>query len=337
MIKLKYPKFLKAKDSVYLVSPSFGCSYEPYKSRLVKAIENLKKLGFNVCEGRYIFQNDSLLSTTKENICAEFIEAYKTADLLLSVGGGEWMLSILDTLDFSTLKKLEPKWFMGYSDNTNITFLLTTLCDTASIYGANAGEFGVLNFYEYEENMLAIIKGEKLIFNNYLKYELNSLKNESNPYVSLNLDTPVKMDAYPLSNITLCGRLLGGCIDSLSALVGTKFDNVKKFSAKYKNIIWFLEACDMTPIEVARRLLQMKYAGWFDEAIGFIFGRPLHTEEMFNKTYKELIIEALEDLGVDIIFDADIGHLKPQIPIICGSKANITYKDNKLTIEYILE
>lgn len=334
---MKYPKFLNEKDTIYLISPSFGCSTEPYKSRLKKAIFNLKEKGFNIIEGLYVYQNECLLSTNKENICAEFLNAYKLSNLLLSVGGGEWMLSILDTFDFSTIKKLEPKWFMGYSDNTNLTFLLTTLCDTATIYGANAPEFGVLNFIDYQENMISLIKGEKLKFSNYEKYESNSLKDELNPYLNLNLDTPVKMDSYPLADISLEGRLIGGCIDSLSSLVGTKFDNMKKFNAKYKNTIWFLEACDMTPIEVARRLLQMKYAGWFDEVCGFIFGRPLHTEEMCGKNYKELIIEALEDLGVDIIFDADIGHLKPQIPIICGAKAKVTYNKNTLNIEYILE
>ena len=37
----------------------------------------------------------------------------------------------------------KPKWYMGYSDNTNFTFLLTTLCDVASIYGPCAGNFGM--------------------------------------------------------------------------------------------------------------------------------------------------------------------------------------------------
>ena len=32
---------------------------------------------------------------------------------------------------------------MGYSDNTNLNFLLPTLCDTAAIYGPNAPAFGM--------------------------------------------------------------------------------------------------------------------------------------------------------------------------------------------------
>ena len=35
--------------------------------------------------------------------------------------------------DFEKIRQEEPKWFMGYSDNTNLLFLLATLCDTAGI------------------------------------------------------------------------------------------------------------------------------------------------------------------------------------------------------------
>lgn len=45
------------------------------------------------------------------------------------------MCEDLDYVDFERVKEADPKWYMGYSDNTNFTFLLTTLCDTASIYG----------------------------------------------------------------------------------------------------------------------------------------------------------------------------------------------------------
>lgn len=49
------------------------------------------------------------------------------------------MCEILDYVDFDKIRKADPKWYLGYSDNTNFTFLLTTLCDTASIYGPCAG------------------------------------------------------------------------------------------------------------------------------------------------------------------------------------------------------
>ena len=40
------------------------------------------------------------------------------------------MCEILPYIDFEKIRNSEPKWFFGYSDNTNLIFLLATLCDT---------------------------------------------------------------------------------------------------------------------------------------------------------------------------------------------------------------
>jgi muramoyltetrapeptide carboxypeptidase LdcA involved in peptidoglycan recycling len=41
----------------------------------------------------------------------------------------------------------------------------------------------------------------------------------------------------------------------------------------------------------------------------------------------------LSEYGVPIIFDADIGHMPPMMPIISGSFADIRF-DGKLRIDY---
>ena len=76
-------------------------------------------------------------SNTPEACGAELTEYYCSDknDILISCGGGELMCEILDTVDFDRIRVTKPKWNMGFSDNTNMTFLLATLCDTASIYG----------------------------------------------------------------------------------------------------------------------------------------------------------------------------------------------------------
>ena len=53
------------------------------------------------------------------------------------------MCEILPYIDFEKIRNSEPKWFLGYSDNTNLIFLLATLCDTAAIYGPCAAAFGM--------------------------------------------------------------------------------------------------------------------------------------------------------------------------------------------------
>ncbi|MGM9972253.1 MAG: S66 peptidase family protein [Anaeroplasmataceae bacterium] len=332
---MKYPNFLSKNDTIFLCSPSFGCSTEPYYSRLKKAIFNLKQLGFNIIEGKYIYNQEGLLSSSSKNITDEINNAFNSnASLLLSVGGGEMMMNILDGIDFNNIA---PKWFMGYSDNTNLTFLLNTICDIASIYGGCAPEFGSDYFIDYQNDQLDLLTGKKLKFKGYPMYEIESFKSETNPYTNLNLTENSKIITYPSNIISFEGRIIGGCIDVLSCLVGTKYDHVKEFNDKYDSIIWFLEACEMNIIEVSRRLIQMKLAGWFKNAKGFIFGRPCNPNDMFDKSMEDMIKYAIGDLKVPILMNVDIGHVKPQIPVLCGSIARVNAKDNNYEIEYILK
>ena len=48
---------------------------------------------------------------------------------------------------------------MGYSDNTNLLFLLATLCDTAGIYGPCAAAFGMEPWHESLKNSMEILTG----------------------------------------------------------------------------------------------------------------------------------------------------------------------------------
>lgn len=331
---MKYPNFLS--KTIYLASPSMGCATSYYKPRLDKAIENFKSLGYEVINGPYIF-NDGLLSSTPSNLGKELNDAYGKYDLIMSVGGGEIMVSILDFIDFNKICSSTPSWFMGYSDNTNFSFLLNTICDTASIYAGCAPEFGTNGFIEYQNDQLALMTGKKLSFEGYEKYEIESLKSVESPYENLNMTEISRPEARPSNILDIKGRIIGGCLDVLDGLIGTKFDNMKEFNNKYDDIIFALEACDFTPIQVYRSLVHMKNAGWFNKTKAFFFGRPCHTEEMFGMTYKDYIIDALKDLGVPIVFDLDIGHVKPQIPVIMGSIAHLEFKSGKYKITYELK
>lgn len=337
---MKYPQFLNSKQNkITLIAPSFGCTTEPYNSRLKLAMKHFNNLGFNIIEGPNIFNTIGYRSNTNKLCAKEFMDNYQSdTNLLLSVGGGNLMNEILDDINFDKIKNLPPKWFMGYSDNTNLTFTLTTLCDVASIYGPCAPEFGQEKLDDSLLKTIDLIKGKHLDFKGYPKFELESLKNEDNPYLGYNYDTD-KILVLNQEKIEMNGRLLGGCIDCLTYLIGTPYDKVKEFNLKYKNdgIIWFLESCDLEAWNLKLALLQMKRAGWFNNAKGFIFGRPLkYNTDFIGLTMDDAILDVLNDLNLPIIINADFGHLKPQIPIICGSIANIKVKNNNLKISYKL-
>ncbi len=122
------------------------------------------------------------------------------------------------------------------------------------------------------------------------------------------------------------GRLLGGCMDILTCLCGTRFDHVKEFNERYAKdgVIWFLEACDLNTLSMHRALWQLENAGWFDHAAGFLIGRPYHfNEPFFGLDQYDAVLEICRRHQVPVIMDADIGHLPPSMPLVVGSLADV--------------
>ena len=72
------------------------------------------------------------------------------------------MCEVLPFVDFERIRKADPKWYLGYSDNTNMTYLLTTLCDTAAVYGPCAASFGMEPPHESIKDTFALLRGEKI-------------------------------------------------------------------------------------------------------------------------------------------------------------------------------
>lgn len=350
---MKYPEFLNNEGCIGFVAPSFGCATEPYITGFNKALERFKNMGLDVKLGPNVYESKGVgISNTPELCGKELTEMYVSGDCdaLISCGGGELMCEILPFVDFDRIKNVSPKWFMGYSDNTNFTFLLNTICDTASIYGPCAAAFGQDRLHPSLKDALDIMMGKKKEISGYAFWEKESLKSEDNPTPEYNL-TELKVLKCFIGNqavdtskegaaININGRLLGGCMDCLVNLLGTRFDNVQEFNEKYKDdgIIWFLESCDLNVMSIRRAMWQMDNAGWFKYVKGFIIGRPLvFGQEMMGMNHYNAVTEVAKKYNVPVIMDADFGHLPPSIPIVSGAQVQVTIRDNNIHFNYLYD
>ncbi len=339
---MRYPRNLSFGGTIGYAAPSYGASIEPYASLLPEAIRKLKELGFEADLGPNCYAGLGVgISNSPDKCGEELTEWYCRAenDVLISVGGGELMCETMDFVDFARIREAEPKWFMGYSDNTNFSFLLTTLCDTASIYGPNASDFGASVWHPAVWDALDVLRGKRSV-SSYKSWEINQLKGPENTYAPYNCTEDACFGAYlgkiPQEQLHLQGRLLGGCIDVLNNLAGTGFDRVAAFNEKYREdgVLWFLECCDYNPFDLRRALWHLKHAGWFDRASGFLFGRPrLFGQDFGGLDHRKAVLDVLGEMGLPIILDADLGHLPPAMPIICGSCAEIDCGE-KIDIRY---
>lgn len=385
---MKYPKYLAEGGRIGFIAPSFGCSFSPYAEKFDSALKKLSELGYINVLGSNVRKSDGIGKSTKAVDCGAEINEFflsDNCDVIMSCGGGETMCEDLAFVDFDKIKETGGKWYMGYSDNTNLTFLLPLLCDIAAIYGPSAPAFGMRDWHPSINDALELLKGRKRSFANYDGWEAESLVTEDNPLEPFNITMPYKqlvvgaeMDPDRLKNmhdsgktgesavqgknvpaentvavaegeisgrktgasagVSFSGRLMGGCLDCLVTLCGTKFDKVKEFNGRYKEdgVIWFLESCDLNPFGIRRAIWQLKNAGWFDNAKGFLIGRPGHIgENMWGLTCDAAAISMLRELELPIVLNVDIGHISPRIPIVSGGLAEVDAVDNSLNIRYL--
>jgi len=348
---MRYPKGLPDNGTIGFAAPSFGCNIEPYRSAFDAGLKMWHERGYNTKLGPNCYAGDGIgISSTPESCGRELTEGYcdPGTDLLLSCGGGELMCEILEHVDFGRIREAAPKWYMGYSDNTNFTFTLTTMCDVASIYGPCANEYGMTPLHQSLKDAESIFTASETgdvrtyEFSGYGSWERDGGRDEEHPYAPYNLTEKTVLhsfigDGNPLDrdpdkrnepdSISMKGRLLGGCLDCLVNLCGTEFDHVGQFNERYASdgVLWFMESCDLNVFSIRRAVWELEKAGWFDEASGFVIGRPLHfNESMMGLDQYMAVYDILSRHRVPILMDADIGHLSPMVPLITGSLAEVS-------------
>ena len=337
---MRYPAFIKENQTIGFVAPSFGCAAEPYYTAFQNALRKWEAMGYHTHLGPNCYADRGIGISNVPRLCAEeLVEWYCSPenDAVISCGGGELMCEVVPYMDFARMKNSKPKWYMGYSDNTNFTFLSAILMDTAAIYGPCASSFGMEPWHSSIQTAWDLLCGKTDTVSGYDLWEKESLKDEEHPLAAYNVTEPVIIRRFPDEDVVMEGRLIGGCMDILQMYPGTPYDKVKEFNEKYKEdgIIWFLEACDLNIMSIRRALWQCKQAGWFEHLRGFLIGRPLCMgQEMFGIDQYRAVTDVLSGYNVPVSMDLDIGHLPPMMPIICGSTAKITVKGNSIVIQY---
>lgn len=341
---MRRPEFLGKDGTIGFVAPSFGCNIEPYRSGFDAAQRRFRSMGHPCRLGPNCYEGKGIGISNTPQKCGEEINAFfadPDLSLLLSCGGGELMCEILDYVDFEKLAQSEPKWYMGYSDNTNLTFLLATLCDTMAVYGPCAPAFGMEPWHPALQDAYDLVTGRTREIQGYPLWERESLKDEAHPLIPYHVTEPRVLHQYPDQKpFSVRGRLIGGCLDCLGNLVGTKYDRVAEFAKRYQTdgLVWYLESCDLHPLAIRRTLWQLSHAGWFAYVRAFLIGRPLcfGTEE-FGLDQYQAVTDILGEYHVPVVMDVDIGHLPPMMPVVNGAEAEVSVRNNDICLRYFLE
>jgi muramoyltetrapeptide carboxypeptidase LdcA involved in peptidoglycan recycling len=154
--------------------------------------------------------------------------------------------------------------------------------------------------------------------------EVDDLFDQPNEWLNIN------------GNVDEEGIVIGGCIEVLKDIIGTKFDNTLGFLEKYKDngFIWYFDVFSMTSEGLYNTLLQFKNAGWFKYSKAVIVGKVRFPNTFTGMKYEDAVKNALPD--VKTIFNFDIGHVKPSFTMINGMKARVVSNELEGSLEYCI-
>jgi muramoyltetrapeptide carboxypeptidase LdcA involved in peptidoglycan recycling len=332
MSPVRYPGPLRPGDVVAVTSPSSGVP-EPLVPRLEVALDHVRARGFEVRVGRCM-DGAGVVSAPAEERAAELMELLLDPRVRAVVPpwGGELAVEVLPHLDLEALGRAEPTWLVGFSDTSTLLLAVTTVLGWATLHGQNLMDtpYRVPAPLLHWLDVVTAAPDAELVQGPSERHRSSGFDRwEDDPTVTEHaVDTPTRWrllddGAGPLH---VTGRLVGGCIETVSALAGSAYGDLARFraGAAPEGLVLYLEASDEPAVSIARHLWRMRLAGWFDLADAVLVGRT-SAPDSEGLTQEDAVRSALHGLDVPVVADVDIGHLPPQLCLVNGAPVELTF------------
>ncbi|UAC48075.1 LD-carboxypeptidase [Bacillus aquiflavi] len=331
---ITFPPPLKNRSTIGITAPSNSVP-KAFQPLLDLAILNFKKRGFKIIEGKTVRRETRADKTTRASELEDFL-LNDQIDAIFPPWGGNLLIDILPLLSWDKLKNINKKWIIGYSDISTLNFVYTLLTGTATAHSTNLIDLSAKNWDNVTSKWLNILETDSGIFTQISsKYCQSSWEKSHKPLGSgFYLDTPTFWRLFgenkEAKSTEFSGILLGGCLNTLKTLIGTHFGNITKFRQNFigdSPLIWYLESTNVNIYDIYDSLWQMKHSGWFNNTSGILFGRFYNCQVEKDLNIESTIHSVLSDLNLPILYNVDIGHSPPQMTLINGANATVTYHD----------
>ncbi|MFY0638910.1 S66 family peptidase [Maricaulis maris] len=350
---INYPAPLGKNSRIALTAFSAGVP-DAVHPRLDLAIEDMRQRGFEIVEGRCLRRSHKHVSAPAAERAEEFMRFAldDTVDALAPPWGGELTMELLDLLDFDRLREARPKWIFGFSDVSTLSAVITAKCHWATAHCANfidliAAQTDPLTARTLDG--LTLRRGECFTQSSSKRYQAAAVSFEEKPAAPLDLSEPTRWKrlvsaADEPSNeggapSMMEGRLLGGCLDTLGHLFNGPCLDLPGFAAAHGDhrCLLYFENVELSPTQLARTLLGMKYRGVFDDLAGILIGRNAGPErDGAGLTYSDVLESVLGGVGCPVLYDLDIGHKPPNLTLLNGSVATVRFEDGQGSIQQSL-
>lgn len=298
-----YPKSLKKGAKIAIISPAGAVE----KKQLQSSLEIIANYGYKPVLGKNLYKKFEFgysYAGTEEERLNDLNWALNDDGIsgIWASRGGYGGQQLLKRISLKKFKK-NPKWYIGYSDNTAIqSYLLKH--NYASIHGQTikTSSFGVSE--GSYRGIFDILQGGMPRY---------TLKN-----YSLNKEGRAE------------GQVIGGNLALIYALLGSNYSYI------FKNKILFIEDIGENFYALDRMLMSLDLAGVFKKIKGLIIGGMTNMgEEKSNACYYEsfdplaynIISSRISQYDFPTVFNFPNGHIYENLPLVIG--ANVKLKIGK--------
>lgn len=297
------PPRLAPGDLAALVGPA-GAVF--HQSQLDIARESLAALGLRVRVGEHLMARYGSLAGRDAERAADLVAAFADPEVraVVPIRGGWGSARLLPHLDYARVRR-DPKVVLGFSDVTALLLGLHAQTGLVTFHGPSGLSRWDRFSVEHMRRVLFAAEAPTL----------------ANP-VDENPDHLVPR-THRIRTITpgrARGRLVGGNLTVLAALVGTPY------LPSFEGAILFLEDVDEQIYRIDRAMTQLALAGVLEGIVGFVFGtceRCGPGEGYGSLTLEEVFADHVGRLGVPAWHGAMIGHGMPQWTLPVGVEAEI--------------
>ncbi|MBZ9622480.1 LD-carboxypeptidase [Clostridium sp. FP2] len=352
---MKKSKPLVKGDKVAVISMSSGMLGEDFaKHELDLGLKRIKEFGLVPVVMPSALRGIEYLKNHPEARAQDLKDAFYDTSIkgiICAIGGDDTYKTLPYLLDDNVFIKAvhnNPKLFTGFSDTT-INHLMFYKLGIGTFYGPTF----VCDLAELDKEMLPYTRKT---FLKYFESHKEDCIESSNVWYEERTD--FSRDAVGTSRVEhleergyevlqgkgkFSGRLLGGCLESLYAiLTNTRYDDEKAICEKYrlfptlnewKNKILFIETCEEKPKPEVfeKELIALKDTGIFDVINGIIVGKP--QDEQYYEEYKEIYYKIIENKDLPIMYNVNFGHAQPRCIIPYGIEAEVDLDIKVITLK----
>lgn len=306
------PPRLRPGDTIGLIAPA---SYIADLAALERIEANVRSFGLVPKRAPNLLSRDGYLAGSDRERAASVNAMYADREVraLMAVHGGWGCQRILPWLDYGLIDA-NPKLLIGSSDITALHLALADRTRCPTVHGPNAAH----SWGDYPRECF-----RRLVFEGGAPtYSLTVPGTDAEPTTAW----PVR--TYRPGRAR--GRLLGGNLSVLSAMVGTAY------LPDFTGAILFLEDTNEAEYRIDRMMTQLAQGGVLPRVAGVAFGQctncrnPVPGYTGYN--LDQVLAHHLTPLGVPAFQGALIGHIAQQISLPVGLNAEIDAASGSLRV-----